>query len=200
MKIIEAIFELIVPLVVADIIDSGVNAGDGAYVRAKAVWLFVLAVVGLCSTLCCQYLASKASQGIGTALRRDIFEKMTEFSKSDMDALGKSSYLTRLTADVDSVQVAAAMLIRLVIRAPFLVIGSTIMAFTIDARVAPVFVGFAVLMSLVAYLIMKKTVPVYKKVQRNTEHVTTSVDETLVGMRTIRSFNGEDEQIERFCS
>ena len=197
-KIVEAIFELFVPLVVSDLIDNGVNAGDVDYIKVRAILLFVLAVVGLCSSLCCQYMASRAAQGVGTVLRRDIYSKAISLSKSDLDRMGKSGILTRLTSDTDAVQTGVAMLIRLAVRAPFLVIGSTVMAFVVDVRVAPIFVGFSILVSVVMYLIMRKTVPVYRKVQKQNEDLTLSVDESLVGMRTIRSFNGEDEQEERF--
>ena len=140
-KLIEAIFELIVPLVMADIIDNGILTGNESVVWQGGLKLIFFAVCGLSFTLVCQYLASVASQGVGTRLRSDLYAHINSLSYKEIDRLGTPALVTRISNDVNQVQTAVAMLIRLVIRAPFLVVGATVMAMTIDLKLSLIFFG-----------------------------------------------------------
>ena len=197
-KIIEAIFELIVPLVMASIIDVGIVNNDKNYILKMGLVLVILAVVGLCSTLCCQFLASKASQGYGTVLRNAVFSHINSLSYAEIDKFGSSSLINRMTADINQMQLAVAMLIRLVIRAPFLVIGATIMAFSIDKKISIIFLATSILIAIVLYLIMSCTIPHYKKIQSELDDVTTVTKENLSGVRVIRAFSKENHEKKRF--
>lgn len=197
-KIIEAIFELIVPLVMASIIDVGIANNDKNYILKMGLVLVILAVVGLCSTLCCQFLASKASQGYGTVLRNAVFSHINSLSYAEIDKFGSSSLINRMTADINQMQLAVAMLIRLVIRAPFLVIGATIMAFSIDKKISIIFLVTSILIAIVLYLIMSCTIPHYKKIQSELDDVTTVTKENLSGVRVIRAFSKENHEKKRF--
>lgn len=197
-KIIEAIFELIVPLVMASIIDVGIENNDKNYILKMGLVLLVLAVVGLCSTLCCQFLASKASQGYGTDLRNAVFTHINSLSYTEIDKFGSSSLINRMTADINQMQLSVAMLIRLVIRAPFLVIGATIMAFSIDKKISIIFLVTAILVAIILYLIMSFTIPHYKKIQSELDDVTTVTKENLSGVRVIRAFSKESHEKKRF--
>lgn len=170
-KLTEAVFELIVPLVMAQIIDVGISGnggkGDSDYIWKMGAILVILGVCGLAFALTCQYMASKASQGFGTELRRELFHHISTLSHKELDELGTPSLITRLTSDVNQLQVAVAMLIRLVVRAPFLVIGSTIMAFTIDAKLALIFVLVIPLVAAVMWLVTTRTIPFYKTIQKS---------------------------------
>ena len=166
-KLIEAIFELIVPLVMADIIDNGIAVGDESVVWNGGVKLIVFAVCGLSFTLVCQYLASVASQGVGTLLRRDLYAHINTLSYREIDRLGTPALVTRISNDVNQVQTAVAMLIRLVIRAPFLVIGATIMAMTIDLKLSLIFFGCMIAIVAVMFPVMTSTVRLFKKQQRS---------------------------------
>ena len=197
-KIIEAIFELIVPLVMASIIDVGIVNNDKNYILKMGLVLVILAVVGLCSTLCCQFLASRASQGYGTVLRNVVFSHINSLSYAEIDKFGSSSLINRMTADINQMQLAVAMLIRLVIRAPFLVIGATIMAFSIDKKISIIFLATSILIAIVLYLIMSCTIPHYKKIQSELDDVTTVTKENLSGVRVIRAFSKENHEKKRF--
>ena len=197
-KIIEAIFELVVPLVMASIIDVGIVNNDKNYILKMGLVLVILAVVGLCSTLCCQFLASKASQGYGTVLRNAVFSHINSLSYAEIDKFGSSSLINRMTADINQMQLAVAMLIRLVIRAPFLVIGATIMAFSIDKKISIIFLATSILIAIVLYLIMSCTIPHYKKIQSELDDVTTVTKENLSGVRVIRAFSKENHEKKRF--
>lgn len=158
-KLTEAIFELIVPLVMAQIIDVGIANGDRGYVIRMGGVMVLLGLVGLCCALICQYCAAKASQGFGTVLRSEMFRHINSLSHGEIDQIGTPSLITRITNDVNQLQLAVAMLIRLVVRAPFLVIGSTVMALMIDWKLACVFFVAAPLMALVLYLVMSRSIP-----------------------------------------
>ena len=193
-KIIEAIFELIVPLVMASIIDVGIVNNDKNYILKMGLVLVILAVVGLCSTLCCQFLASRASQGYGTVLRNVVFSHINSLSYAEIDKFGSSSLINRMTADINQMQLAVAMLIR----APFLVIGATIMAFSIDKKISIIFLATSILIAIVLYLIMSCTIPHYKKIQSELDDVTTVTKENLSGVRVIRAFSKENHEKKRF--
>ncbi len=198
-KLIEAIFELIVPLVMAQIIDVGIKNGDTEHVWKMGIVLILLGVFGLGFTLICQYMASKASQGFGTVLRRELFHHINKLSHSELDELGTSSLITRLTSDVNQLQVAVAMLIRLVVRAPFLVIGATIMAFTIDVKLALIFVIVIPLVALVMWLVTTKTIPFYKNIQKKLDKTSLITRENLGGARAVRAFAKQDHEQNRFA-
>ena len=198
-KLTEAIFELIVPLIMADIIDTGINGGAGKpYIYRMGGIMVLLGVLGLCCALVCQYLASRASQGVGTVIRNDLFRHINTFSHAELDRFGTPSLITRITGDVNQVQSAVAMLIRLVVRAPFLVIGAAVMAMTIDLKLSVIFLAVMPLVSLVLYLIMSRSVPFYKVIQKKLDKISLITRESLTGARVIRAFSRGEAEEERF--
>lgn len=198
-KLIEAIFEVIVPLIMAAIVDNGINGGRGKpYIYKMGGLLVLLGVLGLCSALICQYLASKASQSVGTVLRNDMFRRINSLSHAELDRLGTPSLITRLTNDINQVQQAVAMYIRLVVRAPFIVIGSTIMAVSIDLKLSVVFVFVIPLVVLVLYLIMSRSIKYYKVIQKKLDRISLVTREGLSGVRVIRAFSRQETEQERF--
>lgn len=197
-KLLEAVFELIVPLIMANIIDIGVRNGDTNYIAKQGVLLVILGVTGLLSALICQYSASFASQGVGTILRRDLFHHINTLSHKEIDNIGTPSLITRMTSDINQIQLAVAMLIRLVIRAPFLVVGAMIMASTVSLKLSVIFFGAAVLIGLTLYIIMSKSVPFFKTIQKRLDRISLISRENLRGNRVIRAFARQDEEEERF--
>lgn len=197
-KLIEAIFELMIPLITADIIDNGVKNRDVAYVLQKGGLMILLGALGLCSALVCQKSASIASQGFGTKVRNAMFRHINTFSHSELDKLGTPSLITRMTNDVNQLQLAVAMLIRLVIRAPFLVIGALIMAMMIDWQLSIIFFTAAVLIGLVLFFVMSRSVPYFKSIQKNLDNVSLISRENLSGNRVIRAFDRQDQEKQRF--
>ena len=197
-KLTEAVFELIVPLVMAQIIDVGIANGDSEYIWQHGLILVGLAVVGLCCALVCQYMASVASQGVGTRLRADLYRHINSLSHAELDKLGTSAPITRITNDVNNVQNSVAMLIRLVVRAPFLVVGATIMSFTISPRLSLIFLGAMAVIVLVMYPIMKVTVKLYKKQQKSLDGISCITGENLSGVRVVRAFSRQEYEKERF--
>lgn len=197
-KLLEAIFELIVPLIMANIIDIGVKNGDTNYIAKQGVLLVILGVTGLLSALICQYSASFASQGVGTILRRDLFHHINTLSHNEIDKIGTPSLITRMTSDINQIQLAVAMLIRLVIRAPFLVVGAMIMASTVSLKLSVIFFGAAVLIGLTLYIIMSKSVPFFKTIQKRLDRISLISRENLRGNRVIRAFARQDEEEEKF--
>ncbi len=198
-KLIEAIFELIVPIVMKMIIDEGIDGGKGqGYILKMGGVLVLLSVVGLCSSLVCQTLASIVSQGYGTIVRNELFKHIESFTHREMDQFGSATLITRITNDVNQLQVAVAMLIRLVVRAPFLVIGATIMAATIHLKLSIIFLLTAIVLSIVIYFIMSRSVPYYKKVQQELDTATTITRENLTGTRVIRAFSRQNKEESRF--
>lgn len=197
-KLIEAVFELIVPLLMAKIIDIGVKNEDISYIMRTGGLMLLLGVVGFCSTLVCQYMGSKASQGFGTVLRNDLYRHINTLSHAEIDKIGTSSLITRITNDINQLQVAVAMMIRLVIRAPFLIIGATVMAFTRDAELAVIFVIVIPLIAFVLYTVMSRSVPYYHKIQKKLDKITLITSENLEGARVIRAFSKQQNENERF--
>ncbi len=198
-KLIEAIFEVIVPLIMAAIVDNGIkgNMGKG-YVYKMGGVLILLGVLGLCFALICQYLASKASQSVGTVMRNDMFRHINSLSHAELDRLGTPSLITRLTNDINQVQQAVAMFIRLVVRAPFIVIGSAIMAMSIDLKLSVIFVIIIPLVVLVLYLIMSRSIKYYKVIQKKLDRISLVTREGLSGVRVIRAFSRQDTEQKRF--
>lgn len=197
-KLLEAIFELIVPLVMASIIDNGIANGDKAYVLKMGGVMILLGVFGLVFALICQYSAAIASQGVGTNLRNDLFKHINSLSYKEIDELGTNSLITRVTNDVNQIQLVVAMLIRLVIRAPFLVIGSAVMALMIDLKLGMIFIIVAPLVSVVLYFVMSRSIPFYKVRQRKLDEVSLITRENLSGARVIRAFSKQEHERERF--
>lgn len=197
-KLTEAIFELIVPLVMAEIIDIGVARGDTDFILRRGITLIVLAVCGLSCALVCQYMASVASQGVGTRLRADLYAHINTLSYKEIDALGTPALVTRISNDVNQVQTAVAMLIRLVVRAPFLVIGAAIMSFTIDAKLSLIFVGAMIAIVAVMYPIMRAGVKLFKKQQKSLDGISRITRENLSGVRVVRAFSRQDYEARRF--
>lgn len=197
-KLIEAIFELIVPLVMADMIDVGVANHDVAYLWQRGGLLVLLGVVGLASSLTCQTMASRASQGVGTDLRRAVFHHINTLSWKELDRFGTPTLITRMTSDINQLQTAVAMLIRLVVRAPFLVIGAVVMAMRIDLQLSLVFLAIVPLVALVLWVVMSRSVPFFKTIQRKTDRVGLITRENLSGARVVRAFRKQDEEQQRF--
>ncbi|WP_310604370.1 ABC transporter ATP-binding protein [Anaerosporobacter sp.] len=197
-KLLEAIFELIVPLVMASIIDKGIANGDKAYVLKMGGVMILLGVLGLIFALICQYSAALASQGVGTKLRNDLFRHINHLSYKEIDTIGTNSLITRITNDVNQIQLVVAMLIRLVIRAPFLVIGATVMALMIDLKLGLIFLVVAPLVSIVLYIVMSRSVPFYKVRQSKLDKVSLITRENLAGARVIRAFSKQEHEKERF--
>lgn len=197
-KLTEAIFELIVPLVMAKIIDVGIANGDRAYVLKMGGVMVLLGLVGLGCALICQYCAARASQGFGTVLRSEMFAHINSLSHGEIDQIGTPSLITRITNDVNQLQLAVAMLIRLVVRAPFLVIGAAVMAVMLDWRLSLIFFIAGPLVALVLYLVMSRSVPFFKIIQRKLDRLSLITRENLSGVRVIRAFSRQEQEKKRF--
>lgn len=198
-KFIEAVFEVLVPLIMANIIDKGINGGEGKpYIYKMGGLLVLLGILGLCFALICQYLASKASQGVGTVMRNDMFRHINSLSHAELDRIGTPSLITRLTNDINQVQTAVAMYIRLVVRAPFIVIGSAIMAISVDRKLSLVFLVVIPLVVLILYLVMSRSIKYYKVIQKKLDRISLVTREGLSGVRVIRAFSRQDTEQHRF--
>lgn len=197
-KMLEAIFELIVPLVVAQIIDIGIANQDITYIFGRCGILILLAVIGLVCAVCAQFFAAKAAVGFATQLRSVLFSHIQKLSFTDVDQIGTSTLITRMTSDVNQLQSGVNMVLRLFMRSPFVVFGAMIMAFTVDAKAAFVFVVAIPLLSIVVFGIMLISIPLYKKVQAALDRVLGKTRENLAGARVIRAFNKEEQEIVDF--
>ena len=197
-KMVEAIFELFVPLVVAAIIDNGIGRADSSYVVKMALVMFALAAVGLVSSLTAQYFAAKAAICFTSKVRRALFEHIQKLSYSELDKVGTSTLLTRLTSDMNQMQNGVNMVLRLFLRSPFIVFGAMIMAFTIDTRSALIFVVTIILLSAVVFGIMMVCIPLYEKIQLGVDGVLSATRENLSGARVIRAFCNEESELRDF--
>lgn len=197
-KLSEAIFELIVPIIMADIIDTGIANGDIKYILTQGGILLALGVSGLVLALTCQYLASRSAQGFGTRLRRELYAHINGLSFNELDKFGSSSLVTRLTSDIYQAEKAVAMTIRLASRVPFLIIGSAVMAVILNWKLSIIFLIIAPVIGVTLYFIMKKSVPYYKRNQEKLDSLNSIARESLGGSRVIRAYAGEDDEIERF--
>lgn len=197
-KMFEATLELIVPLVIAAIVDKGIGAGDYGYVIKMCLVLLLLGAVGLGFSVTAQYFSAKAAVGFVGKLRYALFEKMQTLSYSDIDELGTSTMITRMTADASKVQNGLNLALRLLLRSPFVVFGAMIMAFTVDFKSALTFAAVIPMLSIVVFGIMLITMPLYKRAQRGTDSILKRTRENLAGVRVIRAFRYEDEEIEAF--
>lgn len=199
-KLLEATFELLIPLVVKSIVDVGIKNGDKRYIAAMAGLMVLLGVIGLSCTLAAQYFAAKASVGSVSLMRRSLFERIQSFDYTTLDELGASTMVTRMTSDMNQVETGVNLTLRLLLRSPFIVIGAAVMAFTIDVRAASVFVVTIPILSVVVFGIMLVTLPLYKKVQGSLDRVLLAARENLSGVRVLRAFGREADEIERFDS
>lgn len=197
-KMLEACFDLAVPLVVAALIDNGIKYDDKTYVLKMGGLLILLAFVGLAFSITAQYFAAKASAGFGKQLRHELFKHIQGLSYSQIDKYGTSTFITRMTADINQVQTQVNMALRLLLRSPFIVIGAMLMAFFVDFETALVFAVAIPILSLIVYGIMLITIPLYKKVQTALDKVMGSTRENLSGTRVIRAFNKEEEEIQNY--
>lgn len=197
-KLLEASFELMVPLVMARVIDIGIRNQDTGYILKMGGILILLGIVGLACSLTAQYFAAKAAVGFGTALRNDLFGHINQFSYTELDTIGTATLVTRMTSDINQVQSGLNLTLRLFLRSPFIVLGAMAMAFTINARAAMIFVAAIPLLSVVVFGIMLISMPLYKKVQRQLDRVTLATRENLSGVRVIRAFNRQEDEIRQF--
>lgn len=197
-KMSEACLELIVPLIVTKIIDTGIGSGDKSYIYKMGLILLSLGIAGLACSATAQYFAAKAAIGCGTDMRGALFRHINSFSFSDIDSLGTSALITRLTNDVNQVQTGVNMVLRLFLRSPFIVFGSMIMAFTIDVKSALVFTVVIPLLFAVVFGVMFLSIPVFKKIQNSLDGITRITRENLSGVRVIRAFNRQEKEIEDF--
>lgn len=197
-KLLEASFELIIPLVVAQIIDIGIKDGDIGYIATRALIMIVLGLVGLASSLTAQYFAAKAATGFATELRHSLFEHIQTLSFSEIDEIGTARLINRMTSDVNAVQSCVNMVIRLFLRSPFIVFGAMIMAFTIDVKCALIFCVAIPVLAVIVFGIMLASIPLYRKVQSGLDNILKITRENLTGTRVIRAFNREDDEIESF--
>ena len=197
-KLLEAVFELIVPMVMAKMIDNGIGNNNSGYIYRMSALIVLLGICGLCFALTCQYLAAKCAYGFGTELREALYKHINSLSYSSIDRIGTSSLVNRLTNDTNTVQGGVNMFIRLAVRAPFLVIGAAVMAVTIDLKLSLIFFVVAPLISAVIFLIMRRTVPMYKKTQKCLDRAAMLTRENLEGARVIRAFSRQQEEIDEF--
>ena len=197
-KLLEAIFELLVPLVMKSIIDKGIGNNDKSYIIEMGIVLITLGVIGLICSITAQYFAAKAAVGFATKLRHSLFEHIQSLSYSEIDVLGTSTLITRMTSDVNQVQNGVNLVLRLLLRSPFVVAGAMIMAFTIDVKNALVFVAVIPLLCIVVFAIMFMSIPMYKKVQSKLDRVLLLTRENLTGARVIRAFNKEEDETRKF--
>ena len=197
-KMLEAMLELLVPLVVASIIDQGIYRESRHYIFMMCLVLFALALVGLLFSITAQYFAAKSAVGAATAMRSRLFAHILSFGYREMDDIGSSTLITRMTSDINQVQNGINMVLRLFLRSPFIVFGAMIMAFTIDVRAALIFVVTIPLLSLVVFTVMGVTKPIYKRVQAALDNILNITRENLTGVRVIRAFNREESEKEAF--
>ena len=197
-KLLEACFELLVPLVMAKIVDVGIRNADFPYIMKMCAVMVAFGVLGLTCSLTAQYFAAKAATGFGTALREELFQHINSFSYTELDTIGTSTLVTRITSDINQAQAGVNLLLRLFLRSPFIVVGAVIMAFTVNVRLAWIFVVLVPLLSLVIYGIMMLTIPIYKKVQNRLDVVLRLTRESLAGARVVRAFSRQEDEIQEF--
>ena len=197
-KLLEASFELLIPLVVAKIVDAGIGAGDNGYVMKMCLVMISLGIIGLVCAVTAQYFAARAAVGFATRLRHAVMKHILGLSYTEIDTLGTSTMITRMTSDINQVQNGVNLTLRLLLRSPFVVFGAMIMAFTIDFQAALVFVGLIPVLCLVVFGIMLITMPMYKRVQGSLDKVTSATRQNLTGVRVLRAFTMEDAEVEDF--
>lgn len=197
-KLLEAVFELIVPVVMAKIIDDGIGNNDTGYILRMGGVMVILGICGLLFALICQYFASQCAYGFGTDLRKALYEHINSLSYSSIDRLGTSTLINRITNDTNSVQTGVNMFIRLAFRAPFLVMGAIISSMLIDLKLSVAFLIITPIISLIIYAVMSRTIPLYKKTQQKLDRTATLTRENLEGTRVIRAFSRQNDEIKNF--
>lgn len=197
-KMLEACFELLTPLVMARIVDVGIRDRDMGYIMMMCAVMVAFGVFGLLCSATAQYFAAKAATGFGTALREELFRHINSLSYTELDMIGTSTLVTRLTSDINQVQAGVNLLLRLFLRSPFIVVGAVVMAFVVNARLAWIFVVLVPVLSLVIYGIMLATIPLYKKVQNRLDVVLRLTRESLAGARVVRAFSRQEDEIQDF--
>ncbi len=198
-KLFEATLELFVPLVMAAVIDTGVAAGDKPYILKMGAVLLLLGALGLVAAITAQYFAARSAVGFAARLRHALFRKIETLSFTELDTVGTATLLTRITGDVNQVQTGVNLALRLLLRSPFIVFGAMLMAFVVDAKCALIFAAVIPLLSLVVFLVMFFTIPRYRRVQQNLDGVLGKTRETLTGVRVLRAFAREEEEIGEFA-
>ncbi len=199
-KLLEATFELLIPLVVAAIVDKGIGSGDGGYIVKMCLVMVALGVIGLICAVTAQYFAASAAVGVSARLRKAVMGHIMGFSYTQIDEVGTSTLVTRMTSDINQVQNGVNLTLRLLLRSPFVVFGAMIMAFTIDFEAALVFAGVIPMLCIVVFGIMLITMPMYKRVQAALDRVTAATRQNLAGVRVLRAFCAEDRERENFAS
>ena len=197
-KMLEACFELFVPLVVAGIIDTGIKNADTVYIWQRCGLLVILAAVGLTCSLTAQYFSATAALGFGTALRKDLFRHIDTLSYSELDGIGTPTLVTRMTSDINQVQNGVNLTLRLLLRSPFIVLGALLMAFSISPRLTVLFLAVTVVISLIIWAIMRTTVPIYRDAQNHLDRVTLLTRENYVGARVVRAFARQPDELAAF--
>lgn len=197
-KMLEASFELLVPLVMAQIIDTGIGQGNRGFIFRMCLIMIMLGIIGLVCSITAQYFAAKAAVGFSAELKHSLFDHIQSLSFSEMDTIGTSTLITRMTSDVNQVQSGVNLVLRLFLRSPFIVLGAMVMAFTIDTKAAMVFVVTIPLLCVVVFGIMLISMPLYKKVQAGLDKILGITRENLTGARVVRAFNKEETEIRRF--
>lgn len=187
-KLFEAILELILPTIMALIINNGVATKDSNYILKMGGLMIIMAILGYLSASVCQYMGSNASQGVGTNLRDSLVEHILGLSYSEIDAFGTNSLINRITNDVNQVQLAVAMMIRLVVRAPFILLGAIVMAVILDFNLSIILIATTPFFAIILYFFIKKTTPIYKVYQRKLDKLSLRLSESLSGVRVIRAF------------
>ena len=199
-KMLEASFELIIPLVVARIIDIGINTGDSGYILKMGGLMILLGIIGFASSVTAQYFAAKAAVSAGTAMRSDLFAHIQSLSYREIDAIGTSTLITRMTSDINQVQNGVNMFLRLFLRSPFVVIGAMVMAYTVDAHTASAFGVSIPILFCVVFAILLISMPLYKKVQQQLDRILLSTRENLLGVRVVRAFNRQKSEMDQFSA
>ena len=197
-KMLEACFELFVPLVIASIIDTGIKNGDTTFIWTRCGLLVLLAAIGLASSLTAQWFSATAALGFGTALRKDLFRHIGTLSYSELDGIGTPTLVTRMTSDINQVQNGVNLTLRLLLRSPFIVIGALIMAFSISPKLTLLFIGVTIMVSLIIWAIMRVTVPIYHEAQNGLDRVTLLTRENYVGARVVRAFARQADELAAF--
>lgn len=197
-KMLEALFDLLVPLLMADIINRGIASGDDGYVLTGCGIMVLLGIIGLVCSITAQYFSAKAAVGACAVVRRSLFERIQSLDFSDTDSIGTSTLITRMTSDVNQLQNGLNLLLRLLLRSPFVVFGAMVMAFIVSGKEALVFVAVIPVLSVIVFGIMLKTIPRYKTVQTKLDSITQSARENLTGVRVVRAFGREEEETREF--
>ena len=197
-KLLEASFELIVPLIMAAIIDRGIPSGDTGFIARMCLWLVVLGGVGLLSSVTAQYFSAKAAIGFSAKLRHVLMAHIQTLSYTELDTVGTSTLITRMNSDINQVQTGVNMCLRLLLRSPFVVFGAMVMAFTIDTKCALIFAGVIAVLCVIVFSIMLATIPMYRRVQGQLDSVTATTRENLTGVRVVRAFCKEDAERAKF--